>query len=396
MQMKKQARNKKLLGSLLTVCLMVTSVSAVGGDLQRRQAKRIHDRIAGVPPTNAVLDAMEADLNAGNPEAAAAEAMKNPAFYNVTLKNFATPWTNEEQTVFAPLNDYTATVIGMIRDDKDFREVLYGTYLYEGATGIVSSGYSNTNNNHYVQLEQDGIDLSNPANLVEVAQPSVAPAGVMTTRAAARAFFIDGTNRAMFRFTMMNHLCTDLDPIKDNSRPSDRIRQDVSRSPGGDSRIFMNSCLGCHAGMDPLAQAFARYQWSYTTDEDAGQLVYTPGSVQPKYLINETNFKYGYITPDDSWSNYWRHGPNKNRLGWGNCPGTLDSDGICHGVGAASMGRELANSEAFASCQVKKVFKTVCFREPTNAELNSVTTSFKGGYNMKTVFAKAAAACMGN
>ena len=139
MQMKKQARNKKLLGSLLTVCLMVTSVSAVGGDLQRRQAKRIHDRIAGVPPTNAVLDAMEADLNAGNPEAAAAEAMKNPAFYNVTLKNFATPWTNEEQTVFAPLNDYTATVIGMIRDDKDFREVLYGTYLYEGASGIVLS-----------------------------------------------------------------------------------------------------------------------------------------------------------------------------------------------------------------------------------------------------------------
>ena len=400
MQMNKHARNTKLLGTLLAVGLLVAGASATAGDLERRQAKRIHDRLAGVPPTNAVLDAMEADLIAGNPEAAALKAMSHPAFYNVTLKNFATPWTNEEQTVFAPLNDYSATVIGMIRDDKDFREVLYGDYLYEGGTGVVPTPYSNTNNNHYVELEQNGVDLSNPSNLVEVPQtsvrPGVAPAGVITTRAAARAFFVDGTNRAMFRFTMMNHLCTDLDPIKDNSRPSDRIRQDVTRSPGGDSRIYMNACLGCHAGMDPLAQAYAYYQWDYNGDPDTGSLQYTPGVVQPKYLINENNFKYGYITPDDSWTNYWRHGPNKNRLGWGNCPGTLDSDGICHATGAASMGQELANTEAFATCQVKKVFRSVCFREPSNAELSTVTTSFKAGYNMKTVFAKAAAACMGN
>ena len=37
-------------------------------------------------------------------------------FYNVTLKNWIAPWTNEEQTVFTDLNDYTATAIGMIRD----------------------------------------------------------------------------------------------------------------------------------------------------------------------------------------------------------------------------------------------------------------------------------------
>jgi hypothetical protein len=90
--------------------------------------------------------------------------------------------------------------------------------------------------------------------------PAAATAGVMTTRAAARAFFIDGTNRAMFRFTLMNHMCNDLEQVKDITRVPDRIRQDVSRSPGGDSRIFLNNCLGCHAGMDPLAGAYA-----YTT-----------------------------------------------------------------------------------------------------------------------------------
>jgi len=378
---------------LAVVCLGLVSQLSMAGP--REQAKRIHDRLAGVPPTNEVLDLMVAEIGS-DPEAAAAIAMDNPAFYNVTLKNFATPWTNEEQTVFAPLNDYSATVIGMIRDDMPFNQVLSAPYIYKGA---IQPDYSVSNNIHYEEMERQGIDLSNPANLIRVSQvsvnPGVAPAGVVTTRAAARAFFVDGTNRAMFRFTMMNHLCTDLDPIKDNTRPSDRIRQDVTRSPGGDSRIFMNECLGCHAGMDPLTQAYAYYEYEYTNDMETGRLVYTPNSVQPKHHINEDNFKYGYIIPDDSWSNYWRHGPNANRLGWGTCPGTLDAKGVCHGNGTASMGEELANSDAFATCQVKKVFKAVCFREPSNTELTDVTTSFKSGYNMKNVFAKAAVSCMG-
>ena len=376
---------------MAVLCLGVISQLANAGP--REQAKRIHDRLAGVPPTNTVLDQMEALMS--NPEAAAALAMQNPAFYNVTLKNFATPWTNEEQTVFAPLNDYSATVIGMIRDNKDFREVLYGNYLYKG-----TAAYNSNNNTHYEDLEENGVDLSNPANLFEVPQssvnPGVAPAGIMTTRAAARAFFVDGTNRAMLRFTFINHLCVDFEQIKDNSRPSDRIRQDVTRSPGGDSRIFNNECLACHAGMDPLNQAYAYYEWGYTGDPDTGSIVYTPGVVTAKHLINPDNFKYGYIIQDDSWSNYWRHGPNKNRIGWGACPGVLDDKGICHGNGAATMGQELANSDAFASCQVQKVFKAVCFRQPTNNELANITGSFNSDHNMKNVFAKAAVACMGN
>jgi hypothetical protein len=86
----------------------------------REQAKRIHDRIAGVPPSAAVLNQMESEVASGDPEAAAMLAMDNPSFYSVTLKNLVTPWTNRERTVFAPLNDYTATVIGMARDDVPF------------------------------------------------------------------------------------------------------------------------------------------------------------------------------------------------------------------------------------------------------------------------------------
>jgi hypothetical protein len=365
----------------------------------------MHDRIAGVPPSASVLDAMEADLQSGNPDdaiAAAKLAMDNSAFYNVTLKNFVTPWTNRDQTVFAPLNDYTATVIGMIRDNIPFNTVLSADLLYVGASGPGLPPYSKSNNDLYEAMEEQGIDLKE--ELTRTTQsaltglPSAATAGIMTTRAAAQAFFVAGTNRAMFRFTLMNHLCTDLEPIKDITRPPDRIRQDVSRSPGGDSRIFLNACIGCHSGMDPMAQAFAYYDYNQTTGSieynDVNTIDPDTGTrVQGKYHINSDNFKYGYVTPDDHWDNYWRQGPNAT-LGW-------DSGLPGSGSGAKSLGMELASSEAFASCQAKKVFKTICLRSPVDTadrnQIVSMTTSFKAhNYSMKQIFAEAAVYCKGD
>lgn len=370
----------------------------------REQAKRIHDRLTGVPPTAAVLNLMEDEIDggAGPVEAAwiAIDPVRNPEnakyFYNVTLKNFAAPWTNEAQSVFEPLNDYTATVIGMIRDDEPFNLLLSADYLYAGAPGLPGvASVSASSNQHYLDLEATGVDLSDPTMLQRVAQQSVtgipasATAGVMTSRAAARAFFIDGTNRAMFRFTMLNNLCYDMEQVKDTTRAADRIRQDVSRSPGGDSRIFLNSCIGCHSGMDPLAQAFAYYEYEYPEgNEDAGRLVYTAGQVQPKYHINSDNFKPGYVTPDDRWDNYWRSGPNAI-LGWDPArPGS--------GNGARSMGEELANSEAFARCQSIKVYRHVCLGEPRQDQLDDLNTAYQARHNMKDVFAEAAVQCMGD
>ena len=386
-----------LLASCVLLC--ITDVAMAGA---REQAKRLHDRLTGVPPSATVLNAMQTNISSGDPVAAAYQAMDNSAFYNVTLKDFVTPWTNRDQTVFAPLNDYTATVIGMVRDDVDFRKVLYDDILYVGAGNLGLPAYAMTNNDHYQAMETQGIDLK--TNLVATTQsaktdlPAAATAGIMTTRAAAQAFFIAGTNRAMLRFTLMNHLCNDLEQLKDTTRSPDRIRQDVSRSPGGDSRIFLNSCIGCHSGMDPLAQAYAYYNYDAAT----ARLVYngaaaidpsTGTRVQAKYHINSDNFKYGYVTPDDGWENYWRSGPDA-LLGW---------DSTLNGVGngAKSLGMELANSAAFAQCQVKKVFKTVCLRAPGNAadrnQIDSMVASFKSnGYHLKRTFAEAAVYCMGD
>ncbi|MEM7281717.1 MAG: hypothetical protein AAF438_08825 [Pseudomonadota bacterium] len=375
-------------GLAVVAFLFVAVPTAFAGSLE--QAKRIHDRIAGVPPSDAVLLQMAADIDNGDAIGAAFRAMDNANFYNITLKNFAAPWTNRAESVFVPLNDYIATVIGMVRDDVPFNTLLSADIVYVGNGG---PAYSVANNNHYQTMEDNGTDLSTA--LTQTTQssvnglPSAATAGIMTTRGAAEAFFVAGTNRAMFRFTMLNHMCHDMEQVRDVTRAPDRIRQDVSRSPGGDSRIFLNNCVGCHSGMDALAGAFAFYNF----DEETETFSYSPAAVDSKYFNNDANFAFGFRTGDDSWTNYWRQGPN-SLLGWDpNLPGS--------GNGAKSLGQEMANSDAFAECQVTKVFRNMCFRDPTDtADRNQVAAmvaSFQNsGYRMKQVFAEAATYCMGD
>ena len=192
------------------------------------QAKRIYERIAGVPPPPAVLTQMAALISPPVPRAApptrrarpnaaliaAAQVATQAAdFYNVTLKNLVIPWTNRDQTVFAPFNDYAATVIGMVRDDVPFNTALSADILYTvNSPGLPPP--SNASNSHYATAEANGVDLS--TTLKQTTQsatygtPTAATAGLLTTYAAESAFFIKGTNRAMFRFTMINHFCNDM------------------------------------------------------------------------------------------------------------------------------------------------------------------------------------------
>ena len=395
----RQARGARALstGLLVAALLIGGALSAPAMAGPREQAARMHARLTGVPPTDAVLNSMATDIQNGNAVNAAYTAMTNDNFYSVVLKNFAMPWTNVDQTQFAPLNDYVATVIGMVRDDVPFNTLLSADIIYLGASGLGLPAYSNSSNDHYAQLEASGAHLGDPAVLVQSMQstvtglPAPATAGVLTTRGAAQAFFSLGTNRRMFRFTMINHMCHDMDTVMDTTLPPDRIRQDVSRSPGGDSRVFMNNCIGCHSGMDPMAQAFAYYDFVFATDPTTGALQYTPGKPVAKYFHNNTTFPTGFITPDDSWTNRWRTGPN-SLLGWSSTlPGS--------GNGAKSLGVEFGNSDAFAQCQVKKVFTAVCLRAPSNASdrtaVSNMVTTFKNGYKLKRAFADAAAYCSG-
>src|SRR5579872_814841 len=58
------------------------------------QAVRMHNRLAGVPPSATVLQQMSTLISQGNPQGAAQVAMQNSGFYNTTLRNFIAPATN--------------------------------------------------------------------------------------------------------------------------------------------------------------------------------------------------------------------------------------------------------------------------------------------------------------
>src|SRR6202046_756794 len=206
------ARNTKAMPNLVaravraTLCagaLALVGANALAANPSADQATRIYNRIAGVPPTAAQLAQM---TSASDAVSAALVATQDPAFYNNTIRNMAAPWTNRDQSVFVPLNDYTATVVGMVRDDVPFNTLLSADLVYIGDSASGVPAYSAGNNAMYDALDANNVDLS--VHLVATTQsavsgiPAAATARVMTTRGAASAFFIHGTHPAMFRFTM--------------------------------------------------------------------------------------------------------------------------------------------------------------------------------------------------
>src|SRR5688572_19190670 len=76
----------------------------------REQARRMYERLTGTPPSDALLTVLEGRVTSEGREATALYIVDpNEAhskdFYTVTLKNWASPWTNRDQSIFAPLND---------------------------------------------------------------------------------------------------------------------------------------------------------------------------------------------------------------------------------------------------------------------------------------------------
>jgi hypothetical protein len=355
-----------------------------------QQGVTLYTRITGVPPTGTVLTQVTTSANASDFASVAALALKQPQFYNVTLRNIFAAESNRDNSVFVPLNDYIVTAIGMVHDDVPYNTALSADILYtlKGPT----DGPSAKDNKHYQEADNMVLDIS--ANLVKTQQttaygyPAAAVAGLITTRAGAIQHFDAGTNRRGYNLNIINQTCHQMEQVMDTSLPSDRIRQDVAASPGGDSRVRLQSCVGCHSHMDPMAGAFAYYDY----DETNGNMVYTAGKVQPKYFINATNNPYGYVTTDDSWESRMRlGGADANIFQFSSSlPGK--------GNGAASFGTEIAGSMAFASCQVTKAFKAVCLRAPSSSkdgsEIATLTGKFTaGGYKLKQTFADAALYC---
>ena len=400
---------------LVWIFLMVGAHAQAGS---QDQAKRIHDRLTGTPPSPAVLSQMVSEIDKGTPKNAAIIAMNQDNFYNVMLKNWFARWTNVAEDPVVDLNDYITTAIGLIRDDVPFDQALYEDVIYVGNDTLVSTlnadgsvavqrilrPAARDNNNHFIDLGTQQINLANPTDLTAANRTSPIPlrqflqrkqqsvvlgitdtAGVLTSRASGAAYFSAGTNRRAVRFALKNFLCMDMPQLQDSSVPDFRVRRDVDRAPGGDSRTYKTNCVGCHAGMDALGGAFARFDFTNN------QVVQGTG-VNGKMNKNGTVYPEGFVTSDDSWMNLWANGVNAS-LGW---------KGNLTGRGAKEFGRMLAQTDAFSACMVRRVFQRVCLREPATQEadqLRRIAQDFAAGgrYNMRELFATVSTLpqCMG-
>jgi hypothetical protein len=374
---------------LVSLLLSLPSFSGV-----TEQAKKMHDRLIGVPPSPTVLSQMSQLIQNSQTTQAALLAMDSPFFYNNMLKNWIGPWTNVPESPHVTLNDFTATAIGMIRDDVPFDQILYGDFIYVGNDALVEAktiaAYSPENNNHYRDMESRFIGLKE--NLVRKNHTSLNEvtdnAGVITTRAFAESYFQAGTNRRATRFLFKVFACYDFEDLKDTTRPDFRVRRDVDRQPGGDARTYRNRCAGCHAGQDGFGGAWAYFDWN------GKRITHTPGVVVSK-MNHNVLFTQGHVTTDNSWINLWDEGKNAH----------LEWQGPKTGNGANSLGKMFSKSGGFSRCMAKKVYDRVCLKNfstiVSNEEqqnINDLAEEFQrdNNYNMKNLFAKAIGLCLDN
>lgn len=374
---------KNIIGTLAAITIGLGTLSANAGP--REQAIKLHKILTGVMPEEAVIGQMANSIQNGNVPAAAKRAMESPYFWNITLKNLAATWTNENSSPVVSLNDAITTVIGVIANNEPFTQVLKGNFLYVGNNQPAYSGVPADAQAHFEALEASGDSLR--TSLTKRTQTVTDAAGIMTSLAWGDAFLKAGTNRRMWRFSMMNFMCTDLEGMMDTTVPGIRIRRDVDRAPGGAPEVFANKCIGCHAIMDAANGATSYFDY---TEEDG--LIYTPGSVQPKVNRGGQVYPEGYVSTNDSWMFLGNLSANNglSNLGW---------RGSTSGNGLNSLATAISESRGFSECMAKQVFKRVCLRTATNADketIKELADGFEkdGKYNMLDLIASTPQHCM--
>ena len=377
-----------------------------------KKAQDIYQRITSskTPIVNPVLSQMEKMINAGDLVGAAGLATQDANFYNITVKDFAARMSNRDETINVPLNDFTATIIGAVRDNINAQKLLTDniTYVADPTKSAVPSDWVDDllqSNNHYEALSNGRYDLSKV--LVQKTQKlfngkaavdNPTPAGLLTSRQWLAAHAIAGTNRRPVEYSLKEFLCTPLEKAADSSGPDNVVGRDIDRFPGGSHTKYTTTCRACHTIMDGFRPAFANFTFSNNfvknsllvpsigmNDDEATStgMIQNPPYIAKKLNHNETVFPEGRITVDDNWVNNANRGANVEQFGWTKTAGK----------GIQEFGRLLAESKAYPQCLSKRVFKSVCKREPSNTEvttLNKIAEEFatKQNYNIRFLFQK--------
>ncbi|HYX35233.1 MAG TPA: hypothetical protein VE954_19225 [Oligoflexus sp.] len=397
-------------GLMVTLLLSMPAFGAGTDDLSkaRAQVEFVYQRLTGIRPAAADLATWSAalaplagaDRTAYLADVVGKAATENDLFYSVTVLNFAQIEASEDRSVAegsgatftGVLNDLTATVIGMVRDEKDYRAILSDDVLYipTGTTYVPGTNaiYDTLYNTH----KTTGGPIASALTAVTQtgATGLAVQAGIFTLRGFGSVYYDAGTNRAPFRFTSMNYLCRDMEDLSDVSRADIYVRRDVDRAPGGDASKYRTECVGCHAGMDPLANSFSFFNFVPPAQANAAAAITIAAAPVAKTNQNNDVFPGGAVVTNDAWMNLWLEGTN-SALGW---DATKKS-----GTGVKSLGDMLASSKMFPECMAKRVYKTVCgLKEETStaekAVISRLAGEFTKTYNMKELFKDTAAECV--
>jgi hypothetical protein len=402
-------------------------------ELQRASA--LYQRLAGVstPISDPLLKEVSQRLVQNDPIGAARLITDQPSFYNITVRDFAARMSNRDETINTPLNDFTASVIGVVRDETNAKALLTEDLVYVGSKAAVPSDEVNDmikSNVHYQALDAGRFDLSKvlerttqkvyDANSKTAAAIPEA-AGLLTTRQWASAHAIAGTQRRMVEFTFREFLCTPIDRAADKDGPENVVGADIDQNPGGSHEKFLTTCKSCHTIMDAFRPAFSKFTFNNNMilhvdkvphvmsqeDEDKGMGVWTSsepgaGSVVGKFNKNKSvttiktssgDVTLGRLTTSDNWENNANLGSNKSTFKW-----TSNS-----GKGIKSFGKLISESAQFPKCMAQRVFKSVCKRDVSIYEdelIKAAATEFATtrNFNLKYLFQRIATSkeCLGD
>lgn len=386
----------------------VTPVQVVAPEIDtpiteaRRQAHKMFQRLTRtkVQIDDPRVKQMETLISQNQTAEAAKVATSDPLFLDVGIRDWARVISSRDRDIRTPMNDFVATVIGVVRDSDttSAKELLTGNFTYRVNPEVIAGGVNIrqdelndliASNNHYSDLQARRLSPSavlvrqspqrvvmRNANNTPVDHPD--PAGLLTSRQFQMMYTTAGTNRLAIEYSFKTFMCVSMEEWMDSSRGDDRVGRDVSRMPAGDLNTYQTTCKGCHAQMDAYRGAFAYVDFL----NNRPTVNVTPvGKMNPNNPEN-TDFTH----TDNSFRNYAFGAKNADQFGW-------RTGG--EGVGMGDYGRALADSRGFSRCMVRHAFQNVCNRKPRAEEETMVRTiadQFEmSGYHMKRLFENVAA-----
>lgn len=401
-------------GTFWQFCLSLLICAAAATPVHAQvsaESKKILERIAGtkVPGDDAILKEVDRLLTQGKRTEAVEKALTHPGFLNVTVKQMALKMSTREETTRTPFNDFSAAIVGAVRDQMDARMLLRGNFYYMGnsASGAPSNLVEDLlkSNKHYEALDNAAIDLGKVLVKIEgqkvfsaskaaaVANPD--PAGVLTSRSFLAAHTVAGTNRRAVEYTFREFMCTTIEEWSDTNASAERIGRDIDRNPGNVPTKFENSCKGCHTQMDGFRGAFAYWNFKGTSpinsvEETANleALGFEPSKVVIKMNHNNTVYPSGYKTLNNQWVNNAVGTNNNARFKWRG-----SQSAVLKGTGVGGLGALISDSRRFSECMVKRVFEATCrpkdlsFRDHSQF-INEYANRFESStYNLRKLFA---------